>query len=76
MGQKITWDTLVSSRHSNQRGYDAMIEVGIYMGGEAHRVLSEHPQVKVVWATSRSDRPLEYFHSTKDVIMSQHLVQR
>jgi N-acetyl-gamma-glutamyl-phosphate reductase common form len=44
-----------------------MIEVGIYgasgyMGGEALRVLSEHPQVRVVWATSRSDRPLEHFH--------------
>ena len=44
-----------------------MIEVGIYgasgyMGGEALRVLSEHPQVKVVWATSRRDKPLEYFH--------------
>lgn len=44
-----------------------MIEVGVYgasgyMGGEALRVLSEHPQVKVAWATSRSDKPLEYFH--------------
>jgi len=44
-----------------------MIEVGVYgasgyMGGEALRVLSEHPQVKVVWATSRGDKPLEYFH--------------
>lgn len=44
-----------------------MIEVGIYgasgyMGGEALRILTEHPQVKVVWATSRSAEPLEYFH--------------
>lgn len=44
-----------------------MIEVGIYgasgyMGGEALRILSEHPNVKVVWATSRGDNPLEYFH--------------
>ncbi|MBN1993083.1 MAG: N-acetyl-gamma-glutamyl-phosphate reductase [Anaerolineae bacterium] len=44
-----------------------MIEVGVYgasgyMGGEALRILNEHPQVKVVWATSRSGRPLEYFH--------------
>jgi N-acetyl-gamma-glutamyl-phosphate reductase len=44
-----------------------MIEVGIYgasgyMGGEALRVLSEHPQVKIVWATSRRDKPLEFFH--------------
>jgi N-acetyl-gamma-glutamyl-phosphate reductase common form len=32
------------------------------MGGEALRILSEHPQVKVVWATSRSTEPLESFH--------------
>ncbi len=44
-----------------------MIEVGVYgasgyMGGEALRILSEHPNVKVAWATSRSNKPLEYFH--------------
>ena len=44
-----------------------MIEVGIYgasgyMGGEALRVLSEHPEVKVVWATSRSEKSLAFFH--------------
>ncbi len=44
-----------------------MIEVGIYgasgyMGGEALRILNEHPQVKIVWATSRSGKPIEYFH--------------
>jgi len=44
-----------------------MIRVGIYgasgyMGGEALRVLSEHPKVKVVWATSRSGKSIEYFH--------------
>lgn len=44
-----------------------MIDVGVYgasgyMGGEALRMLSEHPEVKVVWATSRGDRPLEHFH--------------
>ena len=44
-----------------------MIRVGIYgasgyMGGEALRVLLEHPQVEVAWATSRSGRPAEYFH--------------
>ena len=44
-----------------------MIEVGVYgasgyMGGEALRLLNEHPQVKVVWATSRSGQPIEYFH--------------
>jgi N-acetyl-gamma-glutamyl-phosphate reductase len=44
-----------------------MIEVGIYgasgyMGGEALRILNEHPEVKVVWATSRSGQPIENFH--------------
>jgi N-acetyl-gamma-glutamyl-phosphate reductase common form len=44
-----------------------VIKVGIlgasgYMGGEALRILSEHPQVEVVWATSRSQNPVEYYH--------------
>lgn len=44
-----------------------MITVGIYgasgyMGGEALRILNEHPQVKIAWATSRSGQPIEYFH--------------
>ncbi|MCB9077552.1 MAG: N-acetyl-gamma-glutamyl-phosphate reductase [Anaerolineaceae bacterium] len=44
-----------------------MIKVGIlgasgYMGGEALRVLNEHPQVEVAWATSRTGQPLDYFH--------------
>lgn len=44
-----------------------IIKVGIYgasgyMGGEALRVLSEHPDVEVSWATSRSGQPLENFH--------------
>jgi len=44
-----------------------MIEVGIfgasgYMGGEALRVLLEHPQVTVAWATSRSGKAAEEFH--------------
>lgn len=44
-----------------------MIEVGIYgasgyMGGEALRILSEHPQVKIAWATSSSGQPIETFH--------------
>lgn len=44
-----------------------MIKAGIlgasgYMGGEALRILREHPQVEVAWATSRSGQPLEYFH--------------
>ena len=44
-----------------------MIEVGIYgasgyMGGEALRILKEHPEVKIAWATSRSGKPAEYFH--------------
>lgn len=44
-----------------------IITVGIYgasgyMGGEALRILSEHPSVKVVWVTSRSSNPIEYIH--------------
>ena len=32
------------------------------MGGEALRILHEHPEVKIAWATSRSGRPPEFFH--------------
>jgi N-acetyl-gamma-glutamyl-phosphate reductase common form len=44
-----------------------MVEVGIYgasgyMGGEALRILLEHPQARVAWATSRSGRAAEHFH--------------
>lgn len=44
-----------------------MIKVGIlggsgYMGGEAIRILSEHPEAEVSWITSRGDKPVEYFH--------------
>lgn len=44
-----------------------MIEVGIYgasgyMGGEALRILLEHPEVKIAWATSRSGREAAYYH--------------
>jgi len=44
-----------------------MIEVGIfgasgYMGGEALRVVLEHPQAQVAWATSRSGKAAEQFH--------------
>lgn len=44
-----------------------MIKVGIYgasgyMGGEALRILLEHPEVEVAWATSRSGKPVEEFH--------------
>ena len=44
-----------------------MIAAGIhgasgYMGGEALRVLLEHPAVDVAWATSRSGLPAEHFH--------------
>lgn len=44
-----------------------MIRVGIYgasgyMGGEALRVLIEHPAAEVAWATTRSGEPLEHFH--------------
>lgn len=33
-----------------------------YMGGEALRVLLEHPEVEIAWATSRSAEPIEHFH--------------
>ncbi len=33
-----------------------------YMGGEALRVLAEHPGVKIAWATSRSQKPLSEIH--------------
>lgn len=44
-----------------------MIKVGIYggsgyMGGEAIRVLLDHPHSEIVWITSRGDKPVEYFH--------------
>jgi N-acetyl-gamma-glutamyl-phosphate reductase common form len=44
-----------------------MIKVGIfgasgYMGGEALRVLAEHPEVEIVWATSRRESDIAYFH--------------
>lgn len=44
-----------------------MIRVGIfgasgYMGGEAIRILLEHPQVEIAWIVSRGDKPVEYFH--------------
>lgn len=44
-----------------------MISVGIvgasgYMGGEALRVLIDHPQVEIAWATSRQPAPIEEFH--------------
>jgi N-acetyl-gamma-glutamyl-phosphate reductase common form len=33
-----------------------------YMGGEALRVLIDHPQVEIAWATSRRPAPVEEFH--------------
>lgn len=44
-----------------------MIKVGIYgasgyMGGEAIRILLEHPEVEIAWLTSRGDKPVEYYH--------------
>ena len=44
-----------------------MISVGVvgasgYMGGEALRVLIDHPQAEIVWATSRQPGPVEAFH--------------
>lgn len=44
-----------------------MIKAGIvgasgYMGGEALRVLLDHPEVEIAWATSRKDAAIEEFH--------------
>lgn len=44
-----------------------MISAGIvgasgYMGGEALRVLMDHPQVEIAWATSRQSGAIEEFH--------------
>lgn len=44
-----------------------MIRAGIvgasgYMGGEALRVLLDHPKVEIAWATSRQRAPIESFH--------------
>jgi N-acetyl-gamma-glutamyl-phosphate reductase common form len=44
-----------------------MISVGVvgasgYMGGEALRVLHEHPEVELAWATSRKPGPVEEVH--------------
>ncbi|MGH0036581.1 MAG: N-acetyl-gamma-glutamyl-phosphate reductase [Myxococcota bacterium] len=44
-----------------------MITAGVmgatgYMGGEAVRVLLEHPGVELAWATGRGEEPLEWHH--------------
>ena len=44
-----------------------MIKVGVmgasgYMGGEALRVLLEHPEVELAWATSRDETRIENCH--------------
>ena len=44
-----------------------MIKVGIfggtgYMGGEALRILLQHPQVEVAWVTSRSGGDIAFYH--------------
>lgn len=44
-----------------------MIRAGIvgasgYMGGEALRVLVDHPEVELAWATSRQEAPVEDYH--------------
>lgn len=41
-----------------------MIKVGVlgasgYMGGEAVRLLLEHPEVQIAWLTSRGDNAVE-----------------
>lgn len=44
-----------------------MIKAGVfgasgYMGGEALRTLNEHPEVEIVWAASRSPKPIGELH--------------
>jgi N-acetyl-gamma-glutamyl-phosphate reductase len=44
-----------------------MIKVGIfggtgYMGGEALRILLQHPQVQIAWVTSRSGGDIAFYH--------------
>lgn len=44
-----------------------MIKAGVfgasgYMGGEVLRLLLEHPEVELVWATSRNHKPVEFYH--------------
>ena len=44
-----------------------MIKAGIfggtgYMGGEALRILLQHPQVEVAWVTSRSGTDIALYH--------------
>jgi len=44
-----------------------MVSVGVmgasgYMGGEAIRVLLEHPGLELAWAASRSEAPIEWHH--------------
>ena len=44
-----------------------MVSVGVvgasgYMGGEAMRVLLEHPEARLAWATSRNPGPVEDIH--------------
>ncbi|HDY69439.1 MAG TPA: hypothetical protein ENH54_00705 [Actinobacteria bacterium] len=45
-----------------------------YMGGEALRVLLEHPQVELAWATSR--RPGAGRGSTPELLRPGHAVRR
>ncbi|MBN1799505.1 MAG: N-acetyl-gamma-glutamyl-phosphate reductase [Spirochaetales bacterium] len=44
-----------------------MYKIGVYgasgyMGGEAVKLILEHPQFELAWATSRSKKPIAYFH--------------
>jgi len=44
-----------------------MYKIGVYgasgyMGGEAIKVILEHPQFELAWATSRNPKEIEYFH--------------
>jgi N-acetyl-gamma-glutamyl-phosphate reductase len=44
-----------------------MYKIGVYgasgyMGGEAVKLIIEHPQFELAWASSRSEKAIEYFH--------------
>jgi N-acetyl-gamma-glutamylphosphate reductase len=44
-----------------------MIKVGVYggtgyMGGEVIRIILQHPEAKLAWATSRSGGDIAFYH--------------
>ena len=54
-----------------------MIKVGIYgatgyMGSEALRILLQHPQAEVVWATSRGGDEVINYHKNFSFPLGKH----